>query len=184
MAEEQTNGIEEGLSIVEQKRIPYALTGHKHTGVGDDEAKLDLVDIENKEFFVPVTANNGQAFPYTSVLGTVWVYDGLTSGQSNYFVFSIPENFRSLQKLQVVIIPDASETIQFDARASYAAPGEDQEAHTGTITNSTQAVTSDKLAELDISSLLEDVGAGDYVGLQFTSNTSSLRVIGLKVKYS
>jgi len=183
MAEEQTNGIEE-ISIAEQEKSPYALTGHTHTGIGDDEAKLDLVEVDNKEFFVPVTTNKDQAFAYTAVLGTVWVYSGFDNNQANYFVFSIPENFRSLRKLQVVMIPDASETIQFDAVAHYAAPGEDEAAHTGTITNSTQVVVTDKLTEVDISSLLEDVGAGDYVGIQFTSNTTSLRVIGLKVKYS
>ena len=137
-----------------------------------------------KEFFVPVTANNLLATPYDTAVGD-FATNTPDSAQVLYFVFNIPSNFTSLTSVKLVMIPDATETIQYDVDVDYGANGESSTANSATISNQNESATSGViLVGSDIKSALVNVQANDYVGMKITSDTTQLRVLGLKVIYA
>lgn len=137
-----------------------------------------------KEFFVPVTAGNTLTSAYDTAVGD-FPTNTPDSAQVLYFVFNIPSNFTSLTSVKLVMIPDATETIQYDVDVDYGASGESRTANSATISNQTESATADViLVGSDIKSALANVQANDYVGMKITSDTTQLRVLGLKVVYS
>jgi hypothetical protein len=137
-----------------------------------------------KEFFVPVTAGNTLTSAYDTTIGD-FATNTPDSAQVLYFVFNIPSNFTSLTSVKLVMIPDATETIQYDVDVDYGGHGELYNVNTATITDRTQSATVDHiLVGSDLASALVNVQANDYVGMKVTSNTTQLRVLGLKVVYA
>lgn len=113
-----------------------------------------------------------------------WIYDTAPDTATSLFLFIVPNDFASLTDAVVVIIPDATETAQWDLDASVAAVGEDYNSDTRQTLNETQAVTVNDLTDLDISASLTGLAANDYVAVRFVSNTSTLRVIALRIRYN
>ncbi len=113
-------------------------------------------------------------------------YASLGSSSGTHFVFKIPDTVTSIEDAMVVVIPDATETIQWDVVINGGAVGEDYQTNTDTTSNDTQSVTTDEIEELSVATglALAGVEAGDYVGLNFQSDTDTLRVICLYVKYN
>ena len=137
-----------------------------------------------KEFFVPVTAGNTLTSAYDTAVGD-FATNTPDAAQVLYFVFNIPSNFTSLTSVKLVMIPDATETIQYDVDVDYGANGESRTANSATISNQTESATADViLVGSDIKSALVNVQANDYVGMKITSDTTQLRVLGLKVVYA
>lgn len=137
-----------------------------------------------KEFFVPVTAGNTLTSAYDTAVGD-FATNTPDSAQVLYFVFNIPSNFSSLTSVKLVMIPDATETIQYDVDVDYGGHGEAYNVNTATITDETDSATADQiLVGSDLVSALVNVQANDYVGMKVTSNTTQLRVLGLKVVYA
>ena len=99
------------------------------------------------------------------------------------FNFPVPSDFGSLVSAVLLMIPDATETIQWDIYTTVAAAGEDFEADERQSLNVQQAVTAEKLTEIDISGVLTGIAAEDYVGVIFTSNTSTEFVCEFRFTY-
>jgi len=97
-----------------------------------------------------------------------------------------PDDFTTLTKAVVVMIPDASETVQADFSSQYAAEGEQYNTHGESIADAQLAVTAGRIEEFDVSGLFdaEAPAAGDYFGVKFESDTSDLYVLGLRLDYT
>jgi hypothetical protein len=168
--------------------IDFTPTNYTPTTTGEADDTDDLaahlkgidnaLESETKSFMVPVL----NALQDTLV--GEFPTESLASASSAYFAFKIPDDFATLVEAVIVVIPDASETIQWDLATNFGLVGELYNANTDAVTNATQAVTVNILSELDISAGLTGITAGDYVGLNFNSNTSNIRVIGLFIKYN
>ena len=135
-----------------------------------------------KEFTVPVVAEIS-AFAYT-VQKNDFPLSGIGAGVTDRFVFTVPSDFGTLVSAVVVVIPDASETIQWDVNTDFGAGGEAHNLNSDSITDDTQLVTLDELEELDVSAALTDIAANDHVGLEFVSNTATIRVALLRIVYT
>ena len=61
---------------------------------------------------------------------------------------------------------------------------EEYELHTRVVGNKTLEVTNNPLTGLDVTNVLTDLSAGDIVDMQFRSDTSNLRIVGIRIKYS
>ena len=126
-------------------------------------------------FFQPIEAPTG-------VVGD-WEVHEINASQEVHFIFHLPSNFTTLVSANIVMIPDATETIQWDANISVAANGEASAADTRSVADDQLAVTSGNLTEVDISDELTGLAAEDYVAVNFQADTANLRVIGIEIEY-
>jgi hypothetical protein len=138
-----------------------------------------------KEFLVPILQYNiaGVTFPYNANVQDFASCTAANTGAMRFNIY-VPADFTTLTSAGVVVIPDATETVQWDVATDFGAIGEHYSANSGSLTNSTLAVTDSYLAELDVSGALTGIAAGDNVGLSFTSNTTNIRALFLRIKYS
>lgn len=158
-----------------------------NTKVPTSKAVKDYVDaaIATKSVFVTNSNTDGTA----SIIDN-YAYVSLNNLQYAMYKFIIPEDFTSFLSLEAIMIPDATETIQWDIAASQAASAETYNTITATDLNVTSSVTVNKLTVVDIgastniNSLLTGLSSGDMLGITFTSNTTLLRILGLKLKYN
>lgn len=146
--------------------------------------KLAEFSTENRELFVPITYNgvSTSTNAYNAEVGD-FAYGSLTSSQDNRFVFKTPDDLDTLTSIAVVVIPDATETAQWDVTTDFGAAGEDYNNHSDSY-NGSLAVTVSEIAELPVTDAFTSLAAGDYAGMVFNSNTSNLRVIGMIIKYT
>ena len=106
------------------------------------------------------------------------------------FTFHIPHDFSSLIDCLVVCIPDATETINWTTDAEWGAIGEDYATNVNLNVSDSKSVTEDHLTELSISGALTtaDVGdpieANEWCAVRFTAETTQIRLIGLRFRYS
>lgn len=138
----------------------------------------DNAGTPTKEFFVKTGNQSG-----VGILDD-WIFVSLGSTASALYTFIVPNDFVSLAAAVVVIIPDATEMVQWDNDVSVAAAGEDYNADARQSLNETKAVTVNDLTELDVSATLTGLAAGDYVALRFQSDTATIRALGLRIKYN
>ena len=96
----------------------------------------------------------------------------------------VPSDFTSLSTAHFILIPDATETIQFDIDFYVAAVGEAYNADTRSSSNVTADVTVDILYAVDISSYLTGLAVGDFVGMEVDSDTSTLDCLGYRITYT
>jgi len=137
-----------------------------------------------KEFWVPVLVARGNgSFPYNSNVGDFPVATA-GSAQDARFAFYVPLDFTSLTSAVVVMIPDATETAQWDVTTDFGGDGEAYNLNSDSITNGTESVTANDVEEVDIADALTGLAAGDYVGVLFAPDTSDLRLVGLRIKYA
>jgi hypothetical protein len=124
--------------------------------------------------------------PLEDPTGTVgnWDVISINSAQSVHFVCQIPEDFETLSAAAIVMIPDATETIQYDINVSVAAAGEAYNNDDRAAANQQIAVTASQLIEIDISGQLTGLAAGDYIAIDFQSDTSDLRIIGFEFDWN
>ena len=128
------------------------------------------------EFHVPFEEPTGQ-------VGN-WDVVEINASQDTHFVFQVPESFEALVNAKVVMIPDATETIQWDINASVAATGEAYNADDRSAADQTLGVTASQLTEIDISGQLTGLAPGDYVAIDFLADTANLRIIGFEFDYT
>jgi len=131
-----------------------------------------------KEFLVPVLTTTAP-----STLDD-WNFVAVGASSQCKFIFTVPNDFTSLTGAVVVVIPDATETVQWDLDASVAVAGEDYNADARQALDETKSVTVNDLTDLDISASLTGLAAGDYVAVRFQSDTDTLRIIGLRFRYN
>lgn len=139
-----------------------------------------------KEVWYPAIIYKANERAYKELIGTnnEWAISRPNSGESSGFNLRVPHDFTSLVDLILVVIPDATETIQWDAFLAAAAAGEDFETITNSVIDATLAVTLEVITELDISTLFTGVKALNYVGINFESDTSNIRLIGMRLRYT
>lgn len=113
-----------------------------------------------------------------------WAVVTINAAQSVHFTFHVPTDFETLSTVKILMIPDATETIQWDALVSVAGVGEAYNNDDRTITDGTLGVTAGQIVEADISSGFTGLVVGDSVGVDFQSDIASLRVIKLLVEYT
>lgn len=137
-----------------------------------------------KSLFIPVTAGNTLTSAYDTAVGD-FATNTPDAAQVLYFNFKMPPNFTSFTSLKMAMIPDATETVQFDVDVDYGAVGELYNVNSATLTNQTASATLDTLLETSsIHSVLVNAQANDFVGMKITSDTTTLRVIGLTLIYT
>ncbi len=143
----------------------------------------DNIGSATKEIFIPMLSEGGSGTAYTSTVGdfATKVTSSTQEFNTNFFV---PNDFSSLTDMVVIILPDATETVQWDTLTDFGAAGEAPDANSDSQTDATKAVTINVIAELDISAALTGLAANDYVGCNFQSDTDDLRPIGLRMKYA
>jgi hypothetical protein len=116
-----------------------------------------------------------------------WYRYSLSSTGECGFIWKVPADFATLNSVNIVMIPDTTETIQADVDTSVAALGEDYNADPRQSLNLTKDVTINDITEWDIhaadAALFAGVAANDYVAIRFQSDTSNLMVIGCRVSY-
>lgn len=124
--------------------------------------------------------------PFEDPTSNVGFWDFVSIGTSGevHFVFQVPEDFEVLGALTVVMIPDASETIQYDLNISVSAVGELYDNDDRSVINQQVLVTVSQITEIDISGSATGLSAGDYVAIDFQSDTGSLRIIGCEFDYN
>ncbi len=124
--------------------------------------------------------------PAEDPTGTVgnWDIVEINASQDVHFNFQIPGDFASLVLAEVVIIPDATETIQWDIDTSVSAAGEDYNFDDRAAVDETQVVTINDLTDLDISGVLASLSPGDHVAVDFQSDTNNIRIVGLAFEYN
>lgn len=152
------------------------------------EAVFELVDSQlsgAKEIFVPAVKTPDN-IDYVGAIGN-FPYAQLDSGEDAYFVFHVPSNFSEIVEVAVIMIPDATETVQADIDVNFAANGQSRTTHTTGIANTQLSVTADVVTKWPIDSLstllFANLEANDFVGIKFNSNTTMLRVLGLLFRY-
>lgn len=101
-----------------------------------------------------------------------------------YFSFFVPTNATSIVTCQLIGIPDATETIQFDVDTDFGAVGEPYDNNSDQINNQQESVTANQIWASDLSAALTGVAAGDLVGMKITSNTTSIYLAGLRLVYA
>lgn len=112
-----------------------------------------------------------------------WYLFSLTSiGELNY-TFRCPNDFKIIVEAKIMIVPDNTETIQWDIDASVSADGEAYNNDNRSQDNQTLGVTNDQVAEIDIIGVLGSMVANDWVGIRFQSDTANIRCGNLFVRY-
>lgn len=146
-----------------------------------DEIQANLA---TKEIFVRQTYTTGTAgvlngFPIVS----------LNTGQLANFVFVVPNDFNSLTSLQMIMIPDTTESVQYDLMGYVAGSGETHSTATSTDSNVSDSVTINLMQFVNIgektnlAALLLTLTAGDVVSISYSSDIISVRLVGILFKY-
>jgi len=100
--------------------------------------------------------------------------------------FFCPADFKSLVEAVIIVIPKVNNaTANWDIASDYAAPGEGMATHSESDVASTYDVTLNQLFEVDISGILTDLAAKDYVGVTLLQGDAAdnVNVVGVRFKY-
>ncbi len=160
--------------------------GSDDTTVPTSKAVYDLVaeTIGAKErFFLPSKG----ADAVLSVTGQL-SFMQLDSAETGYFSFSVPQDFTTLSSVDLIIYPDATESLQMDVVVSFGAIGEAYNANSTTVSNTTKSVTTTLLTAWNLDTLtgspFSGLSAGDIVSISINSDTTLTRIIGLRFRYT
>ncbi len=143
-----------------------------------------LHDRQVIQYLLPALSSNYQSSPLAP--------HNYANLQSTYFVpweFYIPDDFASLDSLDVVYRADVGGTAYLDASTVYAADGEAWNNHTGSW-NEQSVIVDGNVDLLDVSSLFASVAAGDYCTLRLTKGSTAwsgvtyLAIFGLRLIYT
>lgn len=141
-----------------------------------------------KQIFVPVVKHSADAEPYDDAVIGDFATSNIDSSATAYFAFCVPTDYVSLTSIEVVTIPDTTETIQLDVATDIGADGESRTTHSGAASNVTKSVTTDTIAKFRIDNAtgtpFAAMLANDVVGVAISSDTTMIRIVGLLVKYS
>jgi hypothetical protein len=181
-------GTKDGQIIFPERAAPTDLANHGQIWTETDNT-IHFMDGAGTEHIVLIGSTGTKHefhMPFEDPTGTVGNWDVVTinASQAVHFVFQVAEDFESVANAKVVMIPDATETIQWDVNVSVAAVGEAYNNDDRAAADQQQAVTSGNLTEIDISGQLTGLTAGDYVAVDFQSDTANLRIIGFEFDYN
>lgn len=158
------------------------------TTVPTSQAVFEAItaQLATKEKFIPCVKAT-DADTYVTSVGSYAVVS-LDSTDDGYFNFIVPADFSTLTSVELIMIPDATETIQLDVATNIASDGEAYTNLTGSAGNITFAATTNEMTFWDLAAEagtpFAGMTAGDVVGVTINSDISTLRIIGLLLKYS
>ncbi len=180
--------VEGGVLGVKAITTPTADAGYGKFYVKADSNAYyqDIVGIEHTLLKGSSSIQHLFELPLEDPTGTVgnWDIIEINATQAVHFACQIPEDFEVLDAATIVMIPDASETIQWDILVSVAAAGEAYNNDDRSSLNDTLAVTINLITEVDISGSLTGLSAGDYVAIDFQSDTGNLRIVGFEFDFN
>jgi len=177
------------LFLLEQAAADADQAGYGQFWVKSDTPNVPFfTDDAGTDHQLLTGASNTRAFfemPFESPTGTLgnWEFVEINASQDVHFNFLVPPDFESLIAANVVIIPDTTETVQWDVMVSVAADGEAYNNDDRSALNETQAVTINQLTDLDISTVLGALSAEDHVGIDFAGDTANIRIVGFEFEY-
>ena len=137
--------------------------------------------VESRHIFLstPTYTTGSQSI---SALASVPVTE-LTSGELATFSVQIPSDMSAISSVNFIVFPDTTETIQADFLSDRVSLG--GSSSSAAASNQTLAVTVNDLTEWNVpSSLYTVITAGDVVAFRITSDTSTIRVVGLEINYT
>ena len=142
-----------------------------------------VLDVSTQSQFFPVSVNNmnNTLNPYNANLNEHSLAT-VNSQVSAYINFYLPSHASSLLRAEIVMIPDATETIQADFFLNYATSGQASTTHTPGASNQSLAVTAGQMTFwniTNISPLFTDLQPNDVGGLRINSDTTQIRILGL-----
>ena len=149
------------------------------TDVASQQSIKKYVDdsVGTKDFWiVPQSASVENNFTVDS-----WRSVNINAVQEVFFNFKLHSGCSSVTAADVIIVAENTDTAQWDLHISFGAAGEVNTANDASSLNETQAITDTEIEALDVSSVFAGVAGGDIVSLNFESDFSSLRVVGLNV---
>lgn len=105
----------------------------------------------------------------------------LVAGNSHYFEFQVPEDYREMWNAYVYYIPTTTGTFDWTVSTTAATNGEDEASNADTATADGASATDDQIGRVDCSAAFSNIEAGDLVGVQFTvdvlTTTTAINVI-------
>ena len=143
-----------------------------------DELAERTEDLETVTEFMDFVFSNGA----NGVVGS----HGLTvlnSTQKAAWSWTVPDDFVSLVEVVLFMIPDTTETIQIDITIGSNAPGENFDFNQTITAHKQQSVTISDITEMSLTSITPTPAAGDLMGVLCESDTSDIRLVGIRVTY-
>lgn len=165
--------------VLNLPRIKNIFGHSRETGEGVASKKRKTI---REIFLMPESA--------TTTVSTSWAAAVMSDTGDVSFNFHLPADYNSMVEAKIVVIPDATETIQWDIQIGVAGAGVDANNSDRSKINATLAVTQNLITEIDIMDRLADSVAGvilkakDYLGIKFSSDTANIQLIGFRYKYS
>ena len=114
-------------------------------------------------------------------------FDMDATNERAYFEFLVPHDFTSLTTAVLIVIPNSTTTMRISLYSDYAAVGETRNVHSETSEGESFAVTGGEMSAVDISGILSNLAANDYVGIEIKGYSSSAPdwcITGIKITYS
>jgi hypothetical protein len=171
------------LSQMTPGGLGLVLTGQ---GAGVDPTYSAL---SSRELWAPVTygISNG----VVDVLGVLGNFPDVYCSALNdiaHVSFRVPSDFTSLLQAKFVVVPQTTlAAADWDIAATYASVGEGYNTHIQSDAVTTYNVTIVIIYEVDLSGILSNIAAGDYVGVSI-KNAGGLGhrfyALGVRFKYS
>ena len=100
-----------------------------------------------------------------------------------YFLYYFPAEFQALISAFLVVIPDATENLDFDVLTQFGPAGGQGDAKGVASSTFTTSVTLGNITEIDMSAKLVGVTALDYFCMEITNDQANLEIIGLRLRY-
>lgn len=143
---------------------------------------------QTKQIFVPFIKTADTA-PYTPAVLGAFAFAQLDSAETGYLQFHVPPNFNSLTSVELIMIPDATETLTITTlTVQISASDETYNNHATTASSLTKSVTVDKMTKWDLMNVtgtpFAPMTANDMVGVLITSGTTMIRALGLLIKFT
>lgn len=135
-----------------------------------------------KEFFIPATNGTEAHAPFYET-----GYRINTSTDAAFIMFFVPHDFTSITDAVVMLEAATTATHRLNFFSTYGANGEKRNTHSESDLNNDLALTLIEFYEFDISGILSNLAANDYVGIRVLGdavNVPDVTIIGVRFKYS
>jgi len=131
-----------------------------------------------KFYYIPINPNCSYAWTIvTSQIGNESAFS---------YNFYIPHDFNTLIDAKAVLIGTMTGNQTFEYYSTYAANGEPIDTHSEYTAGNVVAMTNNQIIEIDMSDVLTNLSAGDYVGLVISLMLplpSNMATIGFRLRY-
>lgn len=112
----------------------------------------------------------------------------ITAGNSAFISAVIPRQVNKIKEAVLRLIPSVTGTIDWTANIAYGDANEDENLNTATMTADGLAVTDDRITEIEITDLFNNIDRNDQAGIEFVldavNTTTDVYVLGVYFKYN